>query len=159
MNAVRRLKTPLPLSLDDLDRVILRTLSGHGRASFKELGAKVDLSPNAVAVRVSRLQKAGVIRGFGAAVDPRAFGLALEAYIDVKLQPGVSMENFETALKKVQGVREATVLTGAFDARLRVDCADPAHLGFLIEELRTRTGVQETSSTVICRSLNLQAGG
>jgi DNA-binding Lrp family transcriptional regulator len=65
------------------------------------------------------------------------------------------MESFETALRKVQGVREATVLTGAFDARLRVDCADPAHLGFLIEELRTRTGVQETSSTVICRSLNI----
>lgn len=148
-------KSPSPLTLDDRDRVILSTLSKHGRASFKELGAKVDLSPNAVAERVSRLKKAGVIRGFGAAVDQRAFGLGLEAFIDVKLQQGVSMEAFETALRKVQGVREATVLTGAFDARLRVDCADPAHLGLLIEELRTQTGVQETSSTVICRSLSL----
>ncbi len=65
------------------------------------------------------------------------------------------METFETALRKVHGVREATVITGAFDARVRVDCADPAHLGLLIEELRKDTGVQETSSTVICRSLHL----
>lgn len=113
------------------------------------------LSPNAVAERVFRMKKAGVIRGFGADIDPKAFGLGLEAFIDIKLQQGVSMEAFETAVKKVQGVREATVLTGAFDARLRVDCADPAHLGLLIEELRTDTGVQATSSTVICRSLSL----
>jgi DNA-binding Lrp family transcriptional regulator len=79
----------------------------------------------------------------------------LEAFIDIKLQQGVSIEAFEIALKKVQGVREATVVTGSFDARLRVDCADPAHLGLLVEELRMHTGVQETSTTVICRSLNL----
>ena len=65
------------------------------------------------------------------------------------------MEAFEKALRKVKGVREATVLTGAFDARLRVDRVDPFHLGLLIEELRTKTGVEETSSTVICRSLEI----
>jgi DNA-binding Lrp family transcriptional regulator len=155
MKMVQPPKTLPPLSLDDRDRIILSTLSKHGRASFKELGAKTDLSPNAVADRVSRLKKAEVIRGFGAAIDPKAFGHGLEAFIDIKLQQGVGMEAFETALRRIQGVREATVLTGAFDARLRVDCADPAHLGLLIEELRTHAGVQETSSTVICRSLNL----
>lgn len=155
MVQTKLLKTlPVP-ALDDKDRTILGALSKQGRANFKELGSLVNLSPNAAAERVSRLQRLGVIRGFEARIDPRAFGLGLEAYIDIKLQSGVSMDDFETALKKVKGVREATVLTGAFDARLRVDCVDASQLGLLIEELRNRTGVQETSSTVICRSLRL----
>jgi len=80
MKTVQPPKTLLSLLLDDRDRIILRTLSKHGRASFKELGAKIDLSPNAVADRVSRLKKAGVIRSFGAAIDPKAFGHGLEAF-------------------------------------------------------------------------------
>ena len=155
MNANPPPKTLLEMRIDERDRIILGALLKSGRASFKELGAKVKLSPNAVAERVNRLLAMGVIKGFGATVDQRAFGLALQAFIDVKLQQGVSVEAFEKNLRKVRGVREATVLTGAFDARLRVDCVDPAQLALLIEELRTKTGVQETSSTVICRSLQL----
>ena len=49
-------------------------------------------------------------------------------------------------------------MTGAFDARLRIVCRDPQQLGELIGELRTQTGIQETSSTVIVRQLRLKSG-
>jgi Lrp/AsnC family transcriptional regulator, leucine-responsive regulatory protein len=155
MNTIKPPKSPKNNVIDERDRIILSALVKDGRASFKELGAKIALSPNAAAERVNRLLAAGVIRGFSATVDPGALGFGLQAFIDVKLQQGVSMETFEKALRKVPGVREATVLTGGFDARVRADCVDPTHLAHLIEELRTKAGVQETSSTVICRSLRL----
>ena len=46
-------------------------------------------------------------------------------------------------------------MTGAFDARILVDCESPEELGRLIEDVRMQTGVQETSSTVIFRELQL----
>lgn len=143
--------------LDARDRRILSALSDDGRISYRKLAKLANLSANATAERVHRLQALGVILKFSVEVSPASLGLNLQAYIDVKLQRGTSLEAFEKALRKIDGVREATSLTGTFDARLRVDCKDPAQLGRLIENLRERTGVQETSSTVICRELQIQA--
>jgi Lrp/AsnC family leucine-responsive transcriptional regulator len=139
--------------MDDRDRRILSVLQRDGRISYRNLAALVNLSPNATAERVFRLQEAGVIRGFSVLVAPEALGYKLQAYVDVKLQAGTSMQAFEKALQKMDSERDATILTGAWDARLRVDCTDPAHLGRIIEELRSVQCVRETSSTVICAEL------
>lgn len=141
--------------VDDIDRRILGALRTQGRMSFRELGQLANLSPNATAERVARLQERGIITGFAARISPEAMGFALQAFIDLKLQPGASMAAFEKALSRIDAVEDAASVTGLFDVRLRVACKDPAHLGQLIEQLRSVAGVQETSSTVICRSLQL----
>jgi Lrp/AsnC family leucine-responsive transcriptional regulator len=142
--------------LDGCDRIILTALAQNGRTSFRELARVANLSPNATAERVRRLELAGVIRGFSVDISPHALGLHLQAFIDVKLQKGASMESFEKALRHIAGVREAASVTGQFDARLKVVCRDPDDLGFLIEQIRAKTGAQETSSTVICRELLIE---
>jgi Lrp/AsnC family transcriptional regulator, leucine-responsive regulatory protein len=70
--------------LDQLDRRILTELSADGRMSIAELGRRVSLSPPAVAERVGRLERAGVITGYHAALDPRALGYELTAIVRVK---------------------------------------------------------------------------
>src|SRR5690349_9588858 len=70
--------------LDATDRRILSELSADGRVSLAELGRRVSLSPPAVAERVGRLERAGVITGYHAAVDPRALGYQLTAIVRVK---------------------------------------------------------------------------
>lgn len=142
-------------AIDDIDRRILGVLLTYGRKSFRELGEQIHLSPNATAERVARLQERGIIIGFRAQVSMEAMGFGLHAFVDVKLQPGANIEAFEQALHNIDVVQDAVSLTGSFDARLRVACRDTAHLGQLIELLRSVLGVQETSSTVICRSLDL----
>lgn len=142
-------------AIDNIDRKIIGVLVKYGRVSFRELGTQVNLSPNATAERVARLQERGIITGFKANVSMEAMGFGLHAFVDVKLQPGASMEAFERALQNIDVVLDAVSLTGAFDARLRVACKDTTQLGQLIELLRSVAGVQETSSTVICRSLDV----
>ena len=105
-----------------------------------------------------RLQSLGVIKGFSIEIEPSSLGLNLQAFIDVKLQRGTTMDTFERTLAQIAGVEEAVSLTGAFDVRLRVVCKDPNQLGELIERLRAQAGVQETSATVIVRRLNLKTG-
>ena len=70
--------------LDAIDRRILSELSRDGRMSLAELGRRVSLSPPAVAERVGRLEQAGVITGYHAAIDPRALGYQLTAIVRVK---------------------------------------------------------------------------
>jgi Lrp/AsnC family transcriptional regulator, leucine-responsive regulatory protein len=70
--------------LDETDRRILSELSADGRVSLAELGRRVSLSPPAVAERVGRLERAGVITGYHAAIDPRALGYQLTAIVRVK---------------------------------------------------------------------------
>jgi Lrp/AsnC family transcriptional regulator, leucine-responsive regulatory protein len=139
--------------MDDIDRKILGALHADGRVSFRDLSQRIYLSPNATAERVRRLQSTGVIRGFHASVDIRLLGLSVEAYIDVRLQPGTSAQSFEAAVTKLPGVVSMAILTGSFDVRLRVACKDQTDLVRLIETLRARTGAQETNSTVICREI------
>src|ERR1700682_3217490 len=97
--------------MDERDRRILSALQRDGRISYRRLAALVNLSPNATAERVFRLQEAGVIRGFSVLVTPEALGYKLQAYVDVKLQAGTSMQAFEKALQKMDSVRDATILT------------------------------------------------
>jgi Lrp/AsnC family leucine-responsive transcriptional regulator len=141
------------LEIDEIDRRIIGILTSHGRLSFRELGVQVHLSPNATAERVRRLQSANIIRGFHADLNYTKLGLSLQGYIDVRLRPGTSAQNFEAVVMKLPGVISAAILTGALDFRLRVACQGQSDLVELIETLRSRAGVQETNTTVILREL------
>jgi Lrp/AsnC family leucine-responsive transcriptional regulator len=147
------------LELDEIDRRIIGVLTLKGRLSFRDLGVQVHLSANATAARVRRLQSAKIIQGFHAQIDPTRLGLTLQAYIDVRLRPGTSAQNFEAVAMKLPGVISAAILTGALDFRLRVACRGQSELVQLIETLRSRAGVQETNSTVILRELTGNASG
>ncbi len=71
-------------TLDQTDRKILGELAAEGRISFAELGRRVSLSPPAVAERVQRLERTGVITGYRAEIDPRALGYPLTAIVRIK---------------------------------------------------------------------------
>ncbi len=71
-------------TLDQTDRKILGELAAEGRISFAELGRRVSLSPPAVAERVQRLERGGVITGYRAEIDPRALGYPLTAIVRIK---------------------------------------------------------------------------
>jgi Lrp/AsnC family transcriptional regulator, leucine-responsive regulatory protein len=69
--------------LDMTNRRILQELQSEARLTMAELGRRVSLSPPAVADRVQRLERAGVITGYHAAVDPKALGFPLSAVVRV----------------------------------------------------------------------------
>jgi len=74
--------------MDETDRRILGELTKDGRVSFAELGRRISLSPPAVAERVQRLERAGVITGYRAEVDPRRLGYELTAIVRIKPAAG-----------------------------------------------------------------------
>jgi Lrp/AsnC family leucine-responsive transcriptional regulator len=73
-----------PNLLDDINRRLLDELQRDGRVAFAELGRRVGLSAPAVAERVGRLEREGIITGYRAEVDPRAIGYSLSAVVRIR---------------------------------------------------------------------------
>ena len=58
------------MSLDRIDREILRQLQAHGRLPIVELASRVNLTKTPCAQRVRRLEQTGIIRGYRADLAP-----------------------------------------------------------------------------------------
>lgn len=108
--------------MDDKDRQIIRALQRDGRMSNQDLAAKVNLSPSPCLRRVRNLEKNGVIRGYAAMVDSRAYGLAITAFVRIRLErhDEATVQTFERAVDLMEEVLECHVMTGQTDYQLRV---------------------------------------
>ena len=74
--------------LDPINRRLLAELQQDARVSVAELGRRINLSAPAVAERLQRLERGGVILGYRAVVDPKALGFPLAAVVRVRPGPG-----------------------------------------------------------------------
>jgi Lrp/AsnC family leucine-responsive transcriptional regulator len=70
--------------LDPINRRLLNELQEDARVTMAELGRRINLSAPAVAERVQRLERAGVITGYRAEVDPKAVGFPIAAVVRVR---------------------------------------------------------------------------
>ena len=74
--------------LDDVNRRLLQELQGEGRIGMAELGRRIGMSAPAVAERVQRLERAGVIAGYHAEIDPARLGFPIAAIVRIRPAPG-----------------------------------------------------------------------
>ena len=136
-------------ALDTVDREILRILQHDGRISWQLLGERVHLSANAVAERVRRLTRAGVIRGFRAEINQAALGRTLEAVIDARMP---HTQGFDDAVMKRDDVLWAAHVTGESDVKLAVACNGTAGLDTFLKWLQ-REGATETRTDVVLHKI------
>lgn len=143
--------------MDKIDKAIIRILMRDGRISYRDLGERVCLSANAAAERVKALVASRVIHRFGAKVDLAAFGLPLQAFVDVKLSSDTGIVRFEEELQAVPGIIGATLVTGSHDYMLRVACKDQQDFVRVMETLRAMKHVKDTQSRMVLKNIELVA--
>jgi len=111
MNGISRTRSSKRPRLDATDRKIIGELTTDGRISLAELGRRVNLSSPAVAERVQRLERSGVITGYRAEIDPRALGYQLTAIVRVKPSPG-QLPRIPELAAEIPEVSECHRITG-----------------------------------------------
>jgi Lrp/AsnC family leucine-responsive transcriptional regulator len=74
--------------LDDVNLRLLEELQADGRIGMAELGRRIGMSAPAVAERVQRLERAGVIAGYHADIDPGKLGFPVAAIVRIRPAPG-----------------------------------------------------------------------
>ncbi len=132
---------------DALDLALLSALATDARQSQRALARAVGMSPPAVADRLARLERAGVIRGYRVEVDWAALGLPVMVYLAVTAVPGMDLSRIIAAIRLLPEVQDMTVVTGALDLLVRLRVRDHTHLrDLLLTRIFQIPGVQRTET-------------
>ena len=147
----------MEITLDRIDKHILRLMQANGRISNLELADQVGLSPTPCSRRVKRLEESGLITGHVTLLDPQALGLNLMAIVGIAMDRHTPdrFESFEKAIAKMPEIIECSIVTGqTADFLLKVVVRDMQHYEkFLLGHLTRLEGVTGVHSSFVLRHL------
>jgi Lrp/AsnC family leucine-responsive transcriptional regulator len=147
--------------LDKFDCHILNALQSDGRMTNSELAERIGLSPSPCLRRVRRLEAAGVISGYFALVNPDAVGLAVSAFVRVRLdrQDDRHLADFESAVAEFPEVMECYLMTGEADYQLRILVESLEQYEHFLRYRLTRIGgVSAVTTSFALRSVVYKTG-
>ena len=139
------------MTLDEIDKRILRELQEDGQLQNVELARRVGLSPSPCLRRVRLLEEAGIISRYVAVVDQAKVGLRLSMFARVWLtaQDAETIDHFIAAMRRLPEVVECYIMLGESDALLRVVVADlDDYRRFQSAHLTRKNGIQSVKTDV-----------
>ncbi len=142
--------------LDDRDLKILAILQREGRITKAALAERVNLSPTPCWERLKRLEKAGIIEGYGARINLRAFVDVTLVFVQVELEGHRSQDfqRFEDGVLNIPEVLECWGVGGGFDYLLKVIASSVEDYQRMVEiMLSADIGVQRYFTYVVTKSI------
>lgn len=140
------------ISLDAVDRQILRLLQENGRMTNAALAEAVGLTATPVLQRIKKLEQAGAIKGYVAIVDRAAVGLGAAAFVHVKLAKHnlASHTRFLEEIQNYSEVLECHHIAGEDDFLLKVVVEDiSAYERFLLHKLTKVVDIDRVQTTFV----------
>lgn len=135
---------------DETDREILSILQENARTPNAEIARRVGLAPSAIFQRIRKLEEAGVIRGYAAAIDPRAFGYGLTAFVMIRTGEGARSGEVAAELGGIPEVREVHRVVGEDCFFAKVLVRDTEALGKLLDEqIQTLPSIASTRTIIV----------
>jgi len=138
------------VELDKKDRLILEALQADARQRLAALGKRIGLSQPAMSERVRKLKGVGVIEGYGARINLRSLGLALQAIVRVRTTHE-HIKNYIRLFEKMPEVLEADRVTGEDCFIVRCAFAEPQDLERVVDALAAHGSV--TTSLVLSNAV------
>ncbi|WP_343207903.1 Lrp/AsnC family transcriptional regulator [Anaerolentibacter hominis] len=144
--------------MDDIDRKLIGLLQDNARYSLKQLAEQVFLSSPAVSSRIERLERAGLIVGYQAQVDPQKLGYPITAFINLEMTPK-QKETFYSFIRSCPNVLECDCVTGMYCMLIKVAFSSTQELDAFIGQLQHfgSTQTQIVFSTAV-RPRGIQIG-
>ena len=142
---------------DTLDRRIIDELRRDARQSSRSLARTLGVAAGTVSQRISRLESAGVIRGYTAVIDEGAIGRAMGFVVGLQMNQGNQMAAALDELAALPEVDEVLVVTGRWDLLVLGRVADPPQLNELLTEGLWQSPSFRHSETLLV--IDRRAGG
>jgi Lrp/AsnC family transcriptional regulator for asnA, asnC and gidA len=143
--------------IDDVDRKILSELQKDGRASFRDLAEKIDVSEGTVYNRVSKLMEVGAIKKFIAAIDYTKLGYGVSVVIGIETQGG-RLPEIERQATESPNVNAVYDVTGEYDAIVVAQFKSTEDLNEYVKKLLAVDGVKRTNTMLVLNTLKEEHG-
>ena len=142
------------VSIDGIDKIILRELMTDARKPILEIARKVGISGAAIHQRLRKLEKAKLITGSRFIIDPKILGYNTMAFIGIYLDRAVSNPKAVKQLEEIPEVIECHYTTGNWSIFIKILCKNNEHLMHLLnKKIQAIDGVSRTETFI---SLNQQ---
>ncbi len=139
--------------VDALDIKILDILQKNGRTKRNQVAEEVGLSIPSVSERLKKLEENGVIEGYFARLNKKAFGFDIMAYILVMME---SSKHYKTLLNKVDHIPEILEchsVLGEGSHLLKALTKNTESLEKLLGEIQSWPGVMATKTTFVLSTI------
>lgn len=141
---------------DEIDRRLIAALSRDGRRAAADLAKELGLSRQAVTERMRLLEESGVIRGYGAQVDPHRLGLGVHALIRLQVDGTLAAERERAVRRRLEAspfVRAAWHVTGEDCYVVAVVCRTIDDLNTLLSDLKATRAMQSSRTAIVLETI------
>ena len=136
------------MSVDDLDVRLVELFAEDPRIGVLEASRRLGVARGTVQARLERLQRDGVITGFGPDLDPRALGYAVTAFVTLEIVQGHGHDAVAAHLATIPEVLEAHTISGAADMMCRVVARSNADLQRVLDLVVADPSINRSSTTI-----------
>ena len=150
----------MAVELDELDRRIVDLLLKDARTPAAQIAEQIGLSRPAVADRLDKLERQGVIRGTTAVVDPNALGQRVTAFVAARGPHlgGNAWKKFRELMQRDE-VLEVHTVAGDDCFLLKVRAESIGALNTLVQQLTTPPVSLATRTTIVMETHCEKVGG
>lgn len=149
------------MRLDDRDIQILSVLTQDGRITKAALAERIGLSPTPCWERLKKLEKAGLIEGYGARVNLKKLAPHVTVFVAAEIadHTAASFRRFEDAIRRYDEVVACWALGGGFDYLLQIVTRDiDAYQRLIDEMLDARIGLSRYFTYIVTKPVKGHAG-
>jgi Lrp/AsnC family transcriptional regulator, leucine-responsive regulatory protein len=139
--------------VDDLDIKILKILQENGRIKRNEIGEAVGLSIPSVSERLHKLETKGVLEGYYAKVNKKAFGYDIMAYIHVFMDSSKYYNSLIANVEKIPQILECHSILGEGSHLLKAIVKNTESLEKLLSKIQSWSGVTATKTTFVLSTI------
>lgn len=140
------------VTLDKIDRHILRLLRQDGRMPHSAIAKTVGLSGPAVHERVRKLEQSGVIAGYSAVLEPDLLERPHVAFVMVTLSEGNEFASDDPIVARIcdePDVLEFHRIAGEDCYMIKIRTATNRDMEKLLRRVRSIRGVARTRTTIV----------
>lgn len=134
--------------MDAIDEKLILALRENARASTAELARRVGRSRTSVQSRLERLERQGIILGYGVRLAPGHDAGAVRAHVMIKVGPK-EIRSVTAALRAIPQVRVLHSVSGEADLIAIAVGASVAEMDQVIDRIGALEGVERTTSSII----------
>ena len=136
------------MTIDELDARLIATLREHPRIGLVEVARRLGVARGTVQARLAKLERRGVITGYGPEVDPAAMGYGIQAFVLLELAQG-RLDEAAEVLRAVPEVVEADAISGPQDLLCRLVARDTEHLQEVVNRLLATPAIRRSESHIV----------